>query len=372
MSKYPRVIITEEAPREGMQIESVDITLDQKLALIDALAQTGLTRIVVGSFVSPKWTPQMKDIDQLLQRLRPRPGVTYLALALNDRGRERMRQYSPPLTIDASTPETHQHLCDIFIKRNTNRTMAQQAATWPTVIERARARGVTQAGIGLSAPWGSNFRGEFPQERRLEELRRQHDAWAAAGIPVVQVKLADPMGWNTPHRVATDLVAIKERWPAVRRFVLHLHNQRGLALTSIYAALQVLGPEDTLSVDTTIGGIGGCPYCGNGRVAGMAPTEDLVSLLEEMGIPTGVDILALVEAVALATRIIGRPLYGQVSKAGPFPRGPHLYPASLPVIETVEQAEHFRLGPEVYAGQPRPWEDSSPTAPIPQPSGAPA
>jgi hydroxymethylglutaryl-CoA lyase len=314
----------------------------------------------------------MKDIDLLLQRLKPRPGVTYLALALNERGRERMRQYSPPLTIDTSIPETHQHLCDIFIKRNTNRTIAQQAATWPVVVERAKARSATQAGIGLSAPWGSNFRGEFSQEHRFDELQRQHDVWEAAGIPVVQVKLADPMGWNAPHRVAADLVAIKARWPAVRRFILHLHNQRGLALTSIYAALQVLGSDDTLTVDTTIGGIGGCPYCGNGRVAGMAPTEDLVSLLEELGIPTGVDIYALVEVVAMATRMIGRPLYGQVSKAGPFPRGRHLYPVTLPVIETTEQAEHFRLGPSVYAGQPCPWEERTATAPATEPSSTPA
>jgi hydroxymethylglutaryl-CoA lyase len=368
MRNYPRVVITEESLREGMQIESVSITIEQKLALLDALSETGLSRIVVGSFVHPKWTPQMAEIDTLVQRMTPRPGVTYLALALNERGRERMRQYSPPLTIEERGPETHQHLCDIFIKRNTNRTIAQQEATWPGIVEKARADGAREATIGLSAAWGSNWRGEFSQQERMKQLQRQWDLWDRAGIAVTQVFLADPMGWNVPDRVEDDLIAIKQRWPSISQFRLHLHNQRGLALTSTYAAIRTLGPEDTVYFDATIGGVGGCPYCGNGRAAGMAPTEDLVTLLEELGIPTGVDIYKLVDAVVLLTSIVGRPLSGQVSKAGPFPRGDRLYPKSVPVVETMEQAEHFIRGPEVYEGQPRPWEpDGQPAA-----SGAPA
>jgi hydroxymethylglutaryl-CoA lyase len=360
VSAHPAVIITEEAMREGMQIESVSITLEQKLQLLDALSRTGLKRIVVGSFVHPRWAPQMAQIDALVQRMQPRPGVTYLGLALNERGRERMRQYCPPLTLDRGAPETHGHLCDVFIKRNTNRTIREQIAGWPGIVARAKAAGAREGGIGLSAPWGSNWRGEFTVERRFAELQAQHDLWSAAGIPVTQVALADPMGWNAPHKVAADLARIRERWPAVRRFRLHLHNQRGLALASIYAAITALSPEHALEVDSTVGGIGGCPYCGNGRVAGMAPTEDLVAMLEEMGIPTGVDQYKLVDAVLLAAEIIGRPLYGHVSNAGPFPRGEHLYPVSMPFIETPEQAQHFRLGAEAYEGQglPSPWEEA--------------
>src|SRR5438132_3850181 len=100
MSRWPNIVITDETMREGMQIESVTITLDQKLQLLEALSETGLKRIVVGSFVSPKWTPQMAEIDELIRRMRPRPGVSYLALALNERGRERRRQHSPPLTVE--------------------------------------------------------------------------------------------------------------------------------------------------------------------------------------------------------------------------------------------------------------------------------
>jgi hydroxymethylglutaryl-CoA lyase len=359
MSRYPSVILTEEGPREGMQIESTAITVDDKLRLIDALADAGLRRIVVGSFVSPKWTPQMAEIDAVVGRLRPRPGVTYLAIALNERGRVRKRHFAPPLTLERGLPETHGHLCDVFIKRNTNRTIEQNVAGWPAIVDAAAAAGVREAGIGLSAAWGSNWRGEFTLEQRMANLEAQASLWDGAGVDVTQLTLTDPMGWNMPHRVAADLIAMTSRWPSIRRIRLHLHDQRGMAVTSIYAALTSLGPQHTLDVDTTIGGIGGCPYCGNGRAAGMAPTEDIVQMLEEMGIATGVDLWKLVDAAAIAAEIVGRPLSGRVSQAGPLPRGEHLYPVTLPLIETVEQAQHFRIGPSAYAGQPRPWEGAA-------------
>jgi hydroxymethylglutaryl-CoA lyase len=364
MSNWPRVVLTDETMREGMQIESASISLEQKLELLDALSDTGLKRIVVGSFVSPRWTPQMAEIDTLVQRMQLRPGVTYLALALNERGRERRRQYVPPLSVDEDCPETHQHLCDVFIKRNTNRTIDQQEAGWPVIVERAVRDGARMAGVGISAAWGSNWRGEFSHSYRMEQLERQIHLWDQVGIPVRKVLFADPMGWNIPDRVVEDLTAIKSRWPSVDTFALHLHNQRGLAMLSSYAAMQTLEPRDTLMLDTTLGGIGGCPYCGNGRMAGMVATEDMVQLLEMLGIPTGVDLYRLVEVVALASEIIGHPLDGHVSRSGPFPMGAHLYPASVPAVETAEQAQHFRLGPSVYAGQPTPWEPAE-TAGLP-------
>jgi hydroxymethylglutaryl-CoA lyase len=353
---YPTVIITEEALREGIQIENVDISVDDKLRILDAIVDAGLKRIVVGSFVSPKWTPQMIDIDELIGRIEPRRGVTYLALALNERGRERARAWVPPLTIE-DLPETHGHLCDIFAKRNTNRSSAEHEARWRDVVKRAAETGATEAGIGLSSGFGSNWQGRFPLEDRMAALQRQSDLWAAAGVAVSQIKFADPMGWTAPNVVADQIQAILDRWPRIRTFRLHLHNQRGLALTSIYAAITNLSERHALHVDTTIGGIGGCPYCGNGRLAGMAPTEDLVQMLEEMGIATGVDLYRLVEAVTVAREVIGRPLYGRVSMAGPLPFGERLYPTDMPLIETEAQAQHFRLGPSTYEGGRRPWLD---------------
>ena len=356
MTRWPQVILTDETMREGMQIESVTIALEQKLRLLDALSMTGLKRIVVGSFVSPRWTPQMAEIDTLIQHMQPRPGVTYLALALNERGRERRRQYVPPLTIDEDLPETHQHLCDVFIKRNTNRTIAQQEATWPGIVEAAVRTGARMACVGLSAAWGSNWHGEFSHEYRMEQLERQVRLWDDVGIPVHKVFLADPMGWNVPDRVVEALAAIKTRWPSVDTFALHLHNQRGLAMLSSYAAMQTLEPRDTLMLDTTLGGIGGCPYCGNGRATKMIPTEDLVHFLEGEGIETGVDLAALIEAAHLAEQVVGHELYGHVSKAGPRPGPDALYPMDMPLVESIEQAQHFRLGPGVYAGLPTPWK----------------
>lgn len=355
MRGYPKVVITEESLRDGLQIERIDITLDQKLSLLNALSDSGLSRIVVGSFVSPKWTPQMADIDALLERLVPRPGVTYLALALNERGRERRRRWSPPLTLD-EIPETHLHMDGIFLKRNTNRTLGEQEASWALPVENARSAGATEAAIALSAGWGSNFSGAFTRGHRLAELQRQHDRWAEVGIPVTTIRMFDPMGWNVPSVVAEDLLAFKQRFPSVRTFHLHMHNTRGLALTSAYAALTVLSPEDTLMIDSSVGGFAGCPYCGNGQAAGMIPTEDLVQLLEAMGISTGADLYKLVEASTLAAQIVGRPLDGRVAKAGPLPDATHLYDQSVPVIETYEEAQHFRLGPDVYKGRGRPWE----------------
>jgi hydroxymethylglutaryl-CoA lyase len=111
----------------------------------------------------------------------------------------------------------------------------------------------------------------------------------------------------------------------------------------------------TLTVDTAIGGVGGCPYCGNGRATGMIATEDFVDLLEEMGIRTGIDRDLLIEASVLAEEVFGHPLYGKLALAGPRPRGARRYPADLPLVETLEEASHFRRGPAVYAGQRRPW-----------------
>jgi hydroxymethylglutaryl-CoA lyase len=350
----PRILITEEGMRDGLQIERLGVTVEQKLSLLEALSDAGLSRIVVGSFVSPKWTPQMADTDDLLERLSPRPGITYLAVALNERGYERWRRWSPPLA-PPDRAETHLHLCGVFIRRNTNRTLEQQEAGWQAPIERARQAGATSATIGLSAAWGSNWSGPFTREQRLAALRRQYEAWAEAGIPVHRILLADPMGWNTPQAVAGDLQAITRDFPTVSHLHLHLHNTRGMALTSAYAAIMALGPAITLEIDTSIGGIGGCPYCGNGQAAGMIPTEDLAQLLEATGIPTGIDLYALVEASHRAQQIVQRDLDGRVSKAGPLPSGARLYDAGMPAIETLSEAQHFRLGKDVYASQRAPW-----------------
>ncbi len=356
--RYPHVVIIEEGMREGMQIESADISVDAKVELLNALSATGLGTIVTCSFVSPKWTPQMACADELMQRFTAVPGVRYTALALNDKGRERAAKYMPPLVESIEFPRTLVHLCDVFVRRNTNRSQQDEIEQWPAIIARAVAEGHSTAGIAINAAWGSNWLGLFDQNYRMELLARQYEMWNEAGVTVDRVWLGDPMAWNMPDAVGEQLRTIKDRWPGIRTFHLHLHDARGTALLSAYEALRVLDAEDTLIIDSSIGGMGGCPYGGHGRMTRMIPTEDLVNLLHELGIETGVDLAKLIDAALLAESVVGHPLWGHVSKAGPRPRRVRdLFPMDLPFIETEEQAQHFRLGPSAYVGARSPWAE---------------
>jgi hydroxymethylglutaryl-CoA lyase len=355
MSGYPKLLLTEEGMRDGMQIESADIPVRDKIDLLDKLSETGLKEIAVGSFVSPKWTPQMACIEELLRGFHPKEGVRYVATILNDFGLQRAREFMPPLSERNKEYETQVYMCDVFSQRNTNRTQQQQVERWPLLIERARDKGVTEGGIGISAAWGSNWTGDITQEQRMLMLDRQHQLWDEAGIPVRRISFSDPMGWNMPDQVERQLEAVKERWPEINDFNLHLHNTRGTALASAYAAFRVLGSDDTVRLQSSIGGMGGCPFCGNGRAAQLVASEDLIHMVEEMGVNTGVDLYKLVECVWMAEEVVGHPLYGHVSKAGPRPRGKKLYPMDMPFVETLEQAKHFIKGPAAYAGSPSPW-----------------
>ena len=141
-----------------MDVEDANISVDDKVSLLDALSETGLEQIVVGSFVSPKWTPQMERIDEIVTKFNPKPGVTYTALALNSRGVERARAYSPPLTIERdSFPRLTCHMCDVFVRRNTNRSQMQEMERWPQIVAQAQELNIKEAGIGCNASWGSNF-----------------------------------------------------------------------------------------------------------------------------------------------------------------------------------------------------------------------
>ena len=320
MYQWPKVIYKEEGMREGMQIEDSSISVDDKVELLDALSETGLGQIVVGSFVSPKWTPQMERIDEIVTRFNPNPDVTYTALALNSRGVERARAYSPPLTIERDPyPRLSCHMCDVFVRRNTNRSQMQEMERWPQIVAQAQELNIKEAGIGCNASWGSNFLGEFPVDNLMTLFERQHSMWDEVGINVVSCSMGDPMSHCTPAKVEESISRVKERWPEINHFRLHLHNGRNMAIASAYAALRTLGPEDTVELDGTIGGYGGCPYCGNGRATGMAPTEDLLHMMEDMGVETGVDIDKVIDCVWMAERIMGRELFGHVSKAGPGP-----------------------------------------------------
>lgn len=358
-TSWPKVMITDETLRDGLQIEREGVTVDEKMELLGMLVDAGIRRMVVGAFVNPKWSPQMADTLEVVGRLKPVAGVEFFSLALNDRGREERRRHSPPLSVEP-LPATHLHLCETFLQRNTNKLMADQERSWRLPVERAQAAGATQAAIGLSAGWGSNWSGAFTRDARMDALQRQYDAWTEAGIAVKRIDLADPMAWNTPGEVEADLHMIKQRFPSIDIFHLHLHNARGMAMLSIYEALKVLDASDTLIADTALGGIGGCPYCGNGQATGMIPTEDFVQLLHSLGIPSGIDLDKLIEASVRLSEILQRPLHSQVSRNGALPGAGRLYDPEVPVVYTFAEAQHFRLGPSVYEGNARPWKRPPP------------
>jgi hydroxymethylglutaryl-CoA lyase len=349
------VEIFDDTMREGLQIESPEIPVDDKLRLLDAIGDTGAKVISIGSFAHPKWTPAMACIDEIAERFVPKPGVRYTAAVFNRTGFERADKYFPKLDVRTKRFGIHMEICDSFARRNYNRSRDQQIASMEATVTSAAAEGVESGSITLGSPFGSNFEGPFDLATRLEFIGLMIEKWHGVGIDVGRLSFSDAMGWNAPHTMRETILAVRDTWPEIETFHLHLHNSRGSTIATYYEALQ-LGVTE---FDTSLGGMGGCPYCGNGRSAGHVPTEDFVDLCHEMGVETGYDLDKLIEAAWIAEEIVGHPLWGHVSKAGPRPRGQELYPLDMPFVETLEEARHFKKGPEVYAGQLSPWQKGS-------------
>jgi hydroxymethylglutaryl-CoA lyase len=345
------VNITDDTMREGLQIESPDISVDAKLLLLDALGETGAKVISIGSFAHPKWTPAMACVEEIAERFVPKPGVIYTAAVFNQKGFERADRFYPKIDVRRRRYGLHVELCDSFARRNYNRSQAQMLAGMDATVAAAGEAGVTSGSITLGNPFGSNFEGAFTLDQRLEMTQLMVNKWHAKGITVGSFGISDAMGWNAPHTTRETLTAVRETWPEMEHFHLHLHNTRGATLASYYEGLQL----GVTGFDTSIGGMGGCPYCGNGRAAGHVPTEDFVDLCHEMGIETGYNLDKLIRAAWIAEDVVGHPLWGHVSKAGPRPRNEELYPLDMPFVETLDEARHFVDGPDVYAGQISPW-----------------
>jgi hydroxymethylglutaryl-CoA lyase len=346
---WPQVVYSEEVMREGFGIESAGITLEDKLRLLDALADAGLRRITVGAFVSPRYVPQMAGFEDLLRAMKPRPNVQYLTFMHNRRARELAARFAPPLTLEDELCTFFDDLCDVHQRRNMNRSVADSIRLWPQYLAESRASGINKGRVAIASAWGSNFLGPFTSQQRLAFLEKQIHAMQSVGIEVVEIGLHDSQSWCLPHLLEADLTEIRRRWPWIRQFHLHMHNARGMALPCLYTALRTLDSHVTLIVDGTLGGIGGGQYCGNGTASGMVATEDFLHMLQGMGIETGVDFDRLVECVWILERVIGHSAFGHVSRAGPRPvRSEDRFDANLPAIESLRAARHFRLGAEAY------------------------
>ena len=313
MSDLPAAVhITEEGPREGFQIEKGPIATANKIALIDALSQTGIDRIQIVSFVNPKNVPGMADAEDVVRGITPRPGVAYTALWLNEKGFQRALKFSDRLT---NTGTIQLSASEKFSIRNQNRTAAQQLAGQHAIVDMYKASGVPVERGSIMAAFGCNFEGDIPMSRLLTlteqilEVAREH------GVTLRYLTLADTMAWATPLAVKHAVGALRERWPELD-VALHLHDTRGMAIANAYAGLEM----GVTRFDSSVAGLGGCPFAGHQGAAGNICTEDLVFMCDELGIRTGIDLDALIECAKVAETIVGHPLPGSVMKGGTLTR----------------------------------------------------
>src|SRR5580700_5298669 len=312
MSDLPsHMQINEEGPREGFQFEKGAIPTDRKIALIDALSQTGLDHIQIVSFVNPKNVPGMADADEVVDSIAAQEGVAYTALWLNEKGFERALKHERLTntgTIQLCTSEK-------FLKRNQNRTTEQQLAGQHAIVEMYKANGIPVERGSIMAAFGCNFEGDIPAERVVSLVGQILDVAEQHGVTLSYVTLADTMAWATPSSIKRVVGALSERWPDLD-IALHLHDTRGMAIANAFAGLEM----GVTRFDSSVAGLGGCPFAGHTGAAGNVCTEDLVFMCQEMGIKTGIDLDAIIECARLAEDVVGHPLPGSVMKGGTLAR----------------------------------------------------
>jgi hydroxymethylglutaryl-CoA lyase len=308
MSDIPKaVLINEEGPREGFQIEKGQISTSRKVELIDSLSETGLKQIQIVSFVSPQAVPGMADAEEVVSRFTPKRGVRYTALWLNDRGFERAVK-THRLDVAGGIALT---ASETFLKRNQHRTLAENLAAQHKTIELYKAYGVPVRSSAIMAAFGCNFEGDIPVATVLGQVRQILDIAAEHSLQIQSLTLADTMAWATPLSIKRLVGAVCDRYPELR-INLHLHDTRGMGIANAYAGLE-MGVD---SFDAAVAGLGGCPFAAHAGAAGNVCTEDLAFMCREMGIETGIDLERLIESARLAEEIVGHPLPGSVMKGG--------------------------------------------------------
>ena len=301
------VFIKEEGPREGFQIEPGPIPTADKIALIDALSQTGLDHIQTVSFVNPARVPGMADAEAVVAGITPVEGVRHTGLWLNQQGFLRAiatgRLYMEgKITLYASPG---------FLQRNQNRTPEAQLAAQPELIRLYQAHSVPITTCFITAAFGSNFDGDVAPAEVVDLARTLFRIAGEHGETPAILGLADTMAWANPDKIKRVVGAVRAALPDVA-VSLHLHDTRGLGLANAYAGLQM----GVAHFDAAVAGLGGCPFASHKGAAGNICTEDLVLMCHEMGIATGIDLEALIEAARLAERIVGHPLPGAVKTGG--------------------------------------------------------
>ncbi len=291
--------IREVGPRDGFQNEPETIATDDKVRLIDMLSASGLERIEVTSFVRPDVIPHLSDAEEVLAAVQRREGVAFSVLIPNGRGLERalgLRDRFDEISVFLSASETHN-------RKNVNRSIEESMAGLERALATARGAGLRCEGV-ISTSFGCPYEGEVPPERVFEIAERL----AAAGC--AEVAFGDTTGMANPRQVREFFAAARERLGGVD-LTAHFHNTRGQGLANVLAALE----EGVESFEASFGELGGCPVPPGST--GNVSSEDVVSMLNEMGIETGIDLPRLIEASRAAQEVLRRPLGAHVLRAGP-------------------------------------------------------
>jgi hydroxymethylglutaryl-CoA lyase len=300
MAELPsNVRIREVGPRDGFQNEPETIDTAEKARLIDLLSATGVKRIEVTSFVRPDVIPQLADAAQVLMAIQRREGVAFSVLIPNERGLERaleLRDRFDEVSVFLSASETHN-------QRNVNRSVAESLVGLKATLARAGEEGLRREGV-IATSFGCPYEGEVPPERVFEIAERL----AAEGCE--EVGFGDTTGMANPRQVQEFFTAARERLHGVE-LTAHFHNTRGQGLANLVAALE----EGVESFESSFGELGGCPVPPGST--GNVGSEDVVSMLHEMGVETGIDLPRLIAASRAAQDALGRPLGAHVLRAGP-------------------------------------------------------
>lgn len=293
------VKIREVGPRDGFQNEPDTIATDDKVRLIDLLSESGLRRIEVTSFVRPDVIPQLSDGAEVLAAVKRREGVSFSVLIPNQRGLERalqMRERFDEASVFLSASETHN-------QRNVNRSIGESLAGLKPTLVTAGEAGLRREGV-IATSFGCPYEGEVSRERVFEIAERL----AAAGCE--EVGFGDTTGMANPRQVREFFAAARERLTGVE-LTAHFHNTRGQGLANVLAALE----EGVTSFESSFGELGGCPVPPGST--GNVSTEDVVSMLHEMGVATGIELPRLLDASRAVQEVLGRPLGAHVLRAGP-------------------------------------------------------
>lgn len=294
-----RVSVREVGPRDGLQNEE-PVATARKVELIDVLSATGLRRIETVSFVRPAAVPQMADAAEVAAQIRRRHGVAYSALVPNWRGAQRaLAAGFDQVEVVVSASDTHN-------RANVNRSTAESLDELAVLISHVHAAGGS-AEVIVATAFGCPFEGDIPPQRVAAVAEKA----LAAGAD--RLAFGDTTGMATPRRVEAVVDAVRSRAPDAE-ILLHFHDTRGTGLANVLAALQ-LGIS---SFDASVGGLGGCPFAPG--ASGNIATEEVVHMLDDMGISTGIELSALIEAARLAEQIVGRRLTSGLLRAGPRSR----------------------------------------------------